>query len=238
MVYYNPRWIIVEFLRNRLTDPRKRAETAGSNSFIAEASQTDFDIEETGSGISCITSVTVDGVTQTKWLDYYPYFKGSTSSIKRVVFFTGLNQDQSVVVNYKHGSGLWIFGDKTNDKLSASKFPRIGILTIVAPEKRVGQFNSDMEARLNFQIDVWTKERGNNQIFTIDGINYAGEELAEYIGYQIKKAFEDFESDMHPALYGYEALNLPRTMPFNVDLQSHHKVVEIALSSINVGSVE
>lgn len=238
MVYYNPRWILVEFLRNRLTDPRARAEAANSNTFTATASQTDFDIVESSGGVSCITSVTVDSIAQTKWRDYYPLYKGKSVKVQKIVFFTALSGGEAVVINYKSGSSFWIFGDKPQEKLNATKFPRVDILTLAGSEKRVGQFNSDMEARMQFQIDVWAKERAKNQIFTIDSVSYAGEELAEYFAWKIKKLFEDFESDMHPALYGYEALSLPRTRPFNRELQCHQKVLELALTSINVGSVE
>ena len=51
MTYYSPKWIVVEFLRRRLTDPEDRAETATSDTFTATASQTDFALTPTSDEI-------------------------------------------------------------------------------------------------------------------------------------------------------------------------------------------
>ena len=237
MVYLNPRWIVVDFLRHRLTDPRARAEATATKTITATASQTEFQVTPPSGSVSCITAVTVDGTAKTKWQDYYIYFKGTSGAVSKVVFFTGITAGASVAIYHKYGSSNWIFGDKTNEKLSASAFPRLSILTAGGTEKRVGSYQSNLDAKLRFQVSVWAKERSNNQVFDIDDVNYSGEELAEYLAYQIKDAFNDYESDLHPALYGYEGLGLPRAMPFNDELQCHHKVLEFFLSGIDVGSV-
>ena len=63
MTYINPKFILVDFLRNLLTDPRStRIYTATSDSFTATAAQTTFSLPPSSvKTVSHITSITIDG---------------------------------------------------------------------------------------------------------------------------------------------------------------------------------
>ena len=234
-MYLNPEYFIVDFLRNRLTDPRtSRRPTLTSDSFTATASQTDFTLTPTsGTSLQNVSSVTVAGTAQTKWQDYYIDPRG-----QNIIFFTGLTVGQAVVVNYYEGTSNWIYWDKTSKTLSSTSFPRIDVLTISGPGKRLGNYEAPVENAILFQIDVWTKEKSDAQIFTIDSQNYTGENLAKYLAFQVMQNFEDHENDLHPALYDYTPTNaIPSTMPFDVDYQCHHKIVEFIMSGIKLGRI-
>jgi len=232
MVYLSPKTIIVDFLRKNVTDPRTRI-TSNSDSFTATASQTSFSLSPTsGKSLSHITSVTVAAVAKTKWQDYYIDFKN-----EKIVFFTGLTVGQAVVITYGEGTTNWIYPDKANKKLDALAFPRINVLVIGTPGKRLGNYEAPIEAVPRIQIDIWTKEKQDNQIFTIGGDKYTGEDLAEYIAYKITEAFEDNEDELFPALYGYDPVGMPPDLPFDDELQCHHKIVEFICRGISIGRI-
>jgi len=232
MVYLSPKTILVDFLRKNVTDPRARI-TSTSDSFTATASQTDFSLTPTtGKTLSYITSVTVNTTTSVKWQDYYIDFKN-----EKIVFFTGLSLADAVVVTYGEGATDWIFPDKPNTKLNALSFPRINIFIVGAPGKRLGNYEAPVEAVPRIQVDIWCKEKQDNQIFTIGGNKYTGEDLAEYLSYQITEAFENNESELFPALYGYDPVGMPPDLPFDEGLQCHHKIVEFICRGISIGRI-
>src|SRR6056297_1588228 len=108
-MYINPTWIIVEFLRSKITDPRSsRRPTSNSNTISASAGQTEFSITcSSGKSLSHISSIEVDSTAKDKWSDYYIDFKN-----EKIVFFSGLSSGQEVVINFYEGSTNWIFWDK------------------------------------------------------------------------------------------------------------------------------
>jgi hypothetical protein len=232
MTYLSPKTILVDFLRKNVTDPRGRI-TSNSETLTATASQTDFTLTPTaGKTLSYITSVTVDAVSKTKWQDYYIDFKN-----QKVIFFTGLTAGQSVVITYGEGATDWIYPDKANVKLNALSFPRMNILVIGAPGTRLGNYEAPVEAVPRIQVDIWTKEKQDNQIFTIDGNKYTGEDLAEYLAYQVTQAFENNEEELFPALYGYDPVGMPPDLPFDDELQCHHKTVEFLCRGLSIGRI-
>jgi len=232
MVYLSPKTIIVDFLRKNVTDPRSRISDSG-NSFFATAGQTEFQLTPTaGTSVSHIDYVTVDGVTKTKWQDYYIDFKN-----EKIIFYTGITLNDPVVVAYGEGTTDWIYPDKSNKKLNSLAFPRINVLIIGDPGVRLGNYEAPVEAVPRIQIDVWTKEKQDNQIFTIDGSKYTGEDLAEYLSYKITEAFEDNEDELFPALYGYDPVGMPPDLPFDDELQCHHKIVELVLRGVSIGRI-
>jgi len=234
MVYYSPRWIVVDFLRHRLTDPEARAETATSDTFTATDSQTDFTLTPTtGSKASCVTSVTVDDVTQTKNQDYWFNAKN-----KKVIFFSGQTEGVTVVVNYKEGTGQWIYSGMPRVDLTEDSYPRIALSVVSSPNLRMGKYDAPVESVMRFQADIFTSEARGTKIYTIGGSKYAGEDLAEYLAYQITQAFIDYIDDLQPALYDYVGLSGPRDVAFNKDTMTHHKIVEFSLRMINAGSVD
>jgi len=232
MVYLSPKTIIVDFLRKNLTDPRTRI-TSTSDSYTATAGQTSFTLTPTaGKKLSSITSVTVETVAQTKWQDYY-----IDSKNQKVIFFSGLTLSDAVVITYGEAASDWIFPDKPNTKLSALLFPRMNVKIISAPGVRQGNYEAPVEATIRVQVDVWCKEKQDNQIFTIDGDKYTGENLAEHISWKITEAFEDNEDELFPALYGYDPIGMPPDLPFDEELQCHHKVIEFTLKGLKLGRI-
>ena len=232
MVYLNPKTILVDFLRKNVSDPRERT-TSNSETLTATAGQTSFSLTPTaGKTLSYIESITVDAVATTKWQTYYIDFKN-----QKVVFFTGLTVGQSVVITYGEGSTDWIYPGKANKKLNALSFPRINILVVSSPGSRLGNYEAPVEATPRIQVDIWTKEKQDNQIFTIGGDKYTGEDLAEYLAYQITQAFENNEEELFPALYGYDPVGMPPDLPFNEELQCHHKTVEFICRGISIGRI-
>ena len=232
MVYLSPKTILVDFLRKNVTDPRERI-TSTTDSFTATASQTEFSLTPTtGKTLSHIISVTVATAAKTKWEEYYIDFKA-----QKVVFFTGLTVGQAVVITYGEATTNWIFPDKPNTKLNALSFPRINIFVVGSPGARMGNYEAPVEAVPRMQVDIWTKEKQDNQIFTIDGLKYTGEDLAEYLGYKITKAFEDNELELFPALYGYDPVGMPPDLPFDEELQCHHKIVEFLCRGLDIGRI-
>ena len=232
MVYLSPKTILVDFLRKNVTDPRERI-TSTTDSFTATASQTEFSLTPTtGKTLSHIISVTVATAAKTKWEEYYIDFKA-----QKVVFFTGLTVGQAVVITYGEATTNWIFPDKPNTKLNALSFPRINIFVVGSPGARMGNYEAPVEAVPRIQIDIWAKEKQDNQIFEIDGDNYTGEDLAEYIAYKITEAFEDNESELFPALYGYDPVGMPPDLPFDDELQCHHKIVEFICRGLDIGRI-
>jgi len=229
MVFISPKNVLCDFLRRRLTDPRSRAETSQTEEF--NGGSTDFQLTPTAGTMSCITSVTVDDSIQTKWKHYWIDFQN-----QKIIFYSntasGVN---NVDITYKRGTSNWIYPDKAKETLSKTAFPRMNILVVGGSGARLGQYNSNVESSIHFQIDIWAKE---NQKFTISSVVYEGDKLAEYIGYQITKAFRAYESDVYNALYNYTLLGTPRDLGFNQEMECFHKVVEVELKGIDVSEGE
>ena len=230
MVYISPKNILVDFLRKNVTDPRGRITTT-SDTFTATASQTTFSLTPTtGKSLSHVISVTSNSVAQSKWEDYYIDFKNET-----IVFYTGIGIGLSVVVSYGEGTTNWIYPDKPNTELTAISFPRMNVLVVSSPGTRLGNYEAPVEAVPRIQVDIWTKEKQDGQIFTIGGNKYTGEELGEYLAYQVTEAFENNESELFPAIYGYDPVGMPPDLPFDDELQCHHKIVEFICRGMHLG---
>lgn len=181
--------------------------------------------------MSCITLVTVDAVEQTKWKHYY-----IDAQNQKVIFYSNTAAGtNNVDITYKQGTSNWIYPDKAKETLSKTSFPRINILSPGGTAERVGQYDSNVQSAMRFQLDVWTKE---NQPQTIDSVVYEGDKLAEYLSYEITKAFRAYVEELHPALYDYSLLGTPRDMPFNQEMQCFHKITEIELKGIDVSEGE
>jgi len=232
MVYLNPKVIVTDFLRNNLTDPRSRAESSNSNT-ITSGGQTEFSITpSSGTTVSCITSVTVEGTTQDKWHDYYIDFQN-----QKVIFFNTVTNGDEVVINFKEGSTNWIYPDKPHTNLSINSFPRISITLVSGTGTRLGTYKAPIQTELQFSINIYTKEKGTDQIYTINGIKYYGNSLAEYISWQVMKAFEDNESEMFPALYDYTIPQPPLDLDFTTDSQTYRKQLNVNLKGVSVGEI-
>ena len=232
MAYLSPKTIIVDFLRKNVSDPRERISET-SDTFTATAAQTSFTLTPTsGSTYSYIESVTVDAVASVKWRDYYIDQRN-----QKVIFFTAMSGGEEVIITYGEGTSDWIFPDKPKKKLNALAFPRINVTIIGNPGKRMGNYEAPVEGIPRVQVHIWCKEKQDGQIFTIGDDKYTGEDLAEYLGWKIIEAFEDNESELFPAMYGYDPLGMGPDLPFDDETQCHHKVVEFLLRGLKQGRI-
>ena len=225
MVFISPKNVVVDFLRHRLTDPRSRAETSQTEEF--DGGSTDFQLTPTAGTMSCITSVTVGGTAQVKYKHYWIDWQN-----QKVIFYSNTTSGtDNVDITYKRGTSNWIYPDKAKVSLSKTAFPRLNVLVVGGTGGRLGQYNSDIESAIHFQIDIWTKE---NQPQTISGVKYEGDKLAEYFAHQVMAAFRSYENDLHPELYNYTPIGIPRDMGFSTELECFHSIVEVELKGINV----
>jgi len=233
MAYLSPKTIIVDFLRKNITDPRGRITSKINTTASAAVGQTTFQlVPTTGKSYSYIDTVTIDAVTSVKWRDFYIDPKK-----QQIIFFTAMAGGEEVIITFGETSSDWIFPDKATKKLDALSFPRMNVLMVGIPGVRQGNYEAPVEGTPRVQVDIWCKEKQNNQIFTIDGDKYTGEDLAEYLSWQVTKAFEDSESELFPALYGYDPVGMPPDLPFDDELQCHHKVVEFLLKGLDLGRI-
>ena len=229
MVFISPKNIIVDFLRHRLTDPRARAEDSRTEEFNGGGAT--FSLTASVGKMSCITAVTVDGTTQIKWADYYIDFQN-----QKVIFYSNTaGGTNNVDITYKQGTSNWIHADKVRESLSRTAFPRMNVLVVGGTGERLGQYNSNIQSVIHFQVDVWAKE---NQKQTISSVVYANDKLSEYFAYEVTKAFRAYVDDLHPALYNYTLLGTPRDLGYNQEMQCFHTVVEFELKGIDVSEGE
>ena len=217
----SPKVVLSDLLREIMTDPRTTRESTNSETFLAGESE--YSLTATTGRPQAITSLTVGGVSQTKWKDYFYDWQNYK------IIFSGVTAGE-VVVNYKQGTG-WIFPDKPHHKLSSTSFPRINILKSAGVESRFGQYNAPMESTIALQIDFWVK---NDLIYTdANGFKWAEDKLAEYLTSKAKKNLSDNVEKLFA--YGY-SLRIPtsdRDMPFDEEYQAHHKLFIIEFNSLN-----
>jgi hypothetical protein len=235
-MYLNPKWVICEFLRYRLLDVREeRRASEKTNSFTSTLGQDTFYFSfSTGMNLSSVKSLKVDSVELKKWRDYVIDFRN-----KCVVLNESLGAGEDVELTFYENNTDWIYWDVLNENLSPAQFPRISLIILNGVGVRLGNYKAPVLSTLSFQIDIYTKEKNRNQIFQIDGHNYTGEELAERISYDIVKAFEDYEDDLHPVFFDYTANNFPgRNMPFDETIQCHKRVLDCELSCVKVGRTD
>jgi len=227
MATISPKDIIVDFLRANLVDPRTRAEASNTEEF--NGGGTTFSLTPPTGSLSAVTAVTVDGAAQVKWLDFRIDFQNED-----IIFFSNTaSGTNNVDITYKHGTTNWIFPDKPLPTLSLTSFPRISVLAVDGTGDRLGQFNSDVQSTVLYQIDVWAAE---DFITTIDSVIYEGDKLAQFFGLKIMEIFRSNIDELHPPLYNYKPGYL-RDLPYDKDLQLHHKLFECEFNSINIGEI-
>lgn len=157
-----PKDIFVEFLRTVYKEPARsglsKRHTTGSDNVAATAGQTSFVVDTLK--LLCVNSVTVDGVAQTKWVDYDVDLRNN-----RIVFRTGLTLAQAVVISYDYNtSGIsWINVANperdTSDKLSRIDYPRVAVSELDFGGRFMG-FNSDkQDSTVVFSIDIAAKDK-------------------------------------------------------------------------------
>jgi len=222
--------IVVDFLRTRLVDPKARAEDAETDNVTATAGQTEITLTPTVGTVSCITSLTVNAVAKVKWRDYFWDYQN-----QKVTFFTALTLNDAVIINFKQGTTNWCYSDKPDEELSATSFPRISLFTVSNSGSRLGQYEAPVESSPVLQIDIWVKD---GYIATVSGRKYSNDYLTRYLGNQITRAFEKYESDLFPVLYAYRPVSGPRTAPYSDEYQAFHSIVEVNLNGLAQGRIE
>lgn len=228
----SPKIIITDFLRSRVTDPRGRNADSNIETFTATAGQTEFILTAPSGSVDFVSKVEINNTEIKKWRDYaYDY------RLEKIILFTASTLADEVKVTYNHGIS-WIYDDKPYVSLSSQSFPRISISVLSSPTTRLGNYEAPVESSIQMQIDIWVKEKQDGQVFEMDGKKWSGERLAELIGYSITNAFEDYEEDLFPVLYGFSASSYPIDLPYDEDLQVHHKSLTIEIRGINIGRIE
>ena len=242
--WISPKDIVVDLLRVRITDPRgvSRSGNEYAQDFTPDGSTTEFTITPPSGTVSCITSVTLDGTSKIKWTDYF------WDARNQKIIFTTAPSGTILRVKFMHGSTDWIYSDKPDIRVKSVDFPRMDILIIPAGGRRMGNYEAPVQDIAHFQVDVYTKPKADDQIFTITTTagsistkvtrKMAGEELAEYLAYQVKKTMEEYESDIHPILYDYAPFGPVKDMGYNEIYQCFHYVFEFMLSGIELGRID
>lgn len=233
--YFENKWAVVEFLRDRLQDPRSaRRPTSTSDTFTADGSTVEFTMTPSlVSGSSTvynttqhIDSVTVAGSTKKKWEDY------SVDLQNQLIRFKTAPASGSIVATYSEGTSNWIYPDLAKVSLTASSYPRINVLVVSSTGDRLGNYQSDIGQDERFQIDIWTKE---GQTFSsLDGMTLSGSSLGMYLARKINLAFKDYIDDLYPKLYNYRLINI-RDAVWEKNREVFHTIIEIELSSVNSG---
>jgi len=228
--YIDPEDLVADFLRKNLTDPRARAEATDSDTIVATAGQTTFTPTPSSGTVSCVTAVTLAGSSLIKWKDYYWDYQN-----QYIILAVAATIGQSVVITYKYGTTNWIYSDKPDEGLTRTGYPRIEIFSPAGPGVRLGNYKAPVEGSPVLQIDVWCKK---DQPFTINSRTYSNNYLGRYLGNQITKAFENNIDDLHPALYNYVPISIPRAGPYDDESQVYHTILEINLRGIKLGRIE
>lgn len=222
----NPKDIISDLLREVMTDPRTTRESTNSETF--SSGETEYELTATTGNPQVITSLTIGGVAQKKWKDYFYDWQNY-----KIILPSAASGE--VIVNYKQGTG-WIYPDKPNYKLSATSFPRINVMKSAGVGTRFGNYKAPMEESIALQIDFWIKR---DFIYTDpNGFKWSNDKLGDYLISKAKKNLSDNEDKLH--CYGY-SLRIPtsdRDMPFDEEYQAHHKLFILEFDSINEGEVE
>lgn len=223
--------VVVDHLRVNLTDPRSRAEDTSTKNVTATAGQTEIEIDAPDDNtVSCVTSLTVNGTAKSKWKDYHWDYQN-----EKVTLFDSLSVGDSVVINYKYGSTNWIYSDRPDYNLSSISFPRISVMTLNAPGKRLGQYKAPIETSYYFQIDIWCKD---SYVYTSGDNKYSNIFLARYLGNRIGKTFEDNESELFPLLYNYVPISGVKNAPYSERYQAFHVIKEVNFKTLRAGRIE
>ena len=148
-----PEEILTEFFRAYVPEVKRdglaNRQRTDSESFNGDASKKTFIINESNE-ILAINSITVDGTTKNKYVEY-----AIDLDNKLITFVTAPGSGtNNVVISYEIGSN-WIYSDKPRKKLSVSNYPRISVLTLDQGENPLGVgFGGPYWMDGIYQIDV------------------------------------------------------------------------------------
>lgn len=216
--------IIVNLLRDKITDPRGRCETSDStNTMTGDGSTNTYDLTFTGGNKGyCITSVTGNAVELKAFVDYTFDLQNQTITINTTNLI-------AYVVTCKVGKTNWIFPDLNRKKItSITDYPRINIKKVSGAGVREGNYTSKVYKTSTYLINVWVKEKYKK---SIDGIVYSGDAMADYLNKKIISVFEDDINEIYPRLGNFE-LNNDIEAVWIPESQLWHSVVDISLDMI------
>lgn len=229
-----PETVLVEFLRTKLTDPRSRDTTTNTETFSGDGSTTEFSLSvPAGNHLSAITSLQVGGSAVDKWKDYDIDLQN-----KKVTFDTApATGTDNIEITYKYGDN-WIDWRRPSDSNDRGLFkdeadwPRIIITITGGPSNPLGQRGADQEDVLLVTIEARAKE---DYYPTIAGTKYNSTALCDYLVRQCKKYLRTDIEDMYPVLYDFRVLTQPRSLEFDVRLQTEISAMDLQLRGINTG---
>ena len=222
-----PKNIIVEFLRTNLTDPRGRDTTTETDTFSGTGASQTLTLTPSQSfySVVAITDVSVGGSSIDKWQDYNLDLQNGT------VTGTFTSGTDNIVVTYKVGRTTWIFPNLARDSLSATSYPRINVLQVGESADQMGNYTTELNHRIRFQIDIWVKDGYKYDDGTII---HVGDELAMYLARKIAKLLSSDNNEMYPLLFDYSVINLSDAR-WEMDKQCFHVIFEFYLSGIDIG---
>ena len=231
----NPEVVLVEFLREHLTDPRARDTTTETQTFSGDGSTTTFSLTIPGSGnhLSAITALTVGGTAQEKWAEYYIDLQN-----KQIIFYTApASGTENISVTFKYGTN-WIDFRRASDKENAGVYqdetdwPRVIITLNGGPSNPLGQHGADQEDVLLWTVEARAKE---DYYPTINGTKYNSVALCDYLVRQAKKYLRTDIEDLYPELYDFRVLTQPRSLPFDKRIQCDTSAMDLQLRGLNTG---
>lgn len=218
-----------------MTDPRSRDTSTNTETFDGDNSTTEFSLTLPGSGnhLSAITSVSIDGTDQSKWLDYWVDLQNKT-----ITFYTApASGTDNISVTYKYGQN-WIYPDRPssddNNKVMTdeTEWPRVSVIVSGGGGDPLGKQDTDAEDSLLVTVEVRTKEKYRP---TINGVIYDSQRLAHYFARRAKKYLRSEASDMDPELYDVRPSRQPRNEPFDENYQTSYATYEFTVKGINTG---
>lgn len=227
MYFEEPEEIVYHFLRTRVAEVTRvglsNRTSTDSESFVGDDSTVEFTIS---ANISAVTSVTVDGTTQTPYLHYNIDIENN-----KIKFATAPGNTLAVIVNYIAGTN-WIFPDMPRNDLSKASLPKIGswqISEITAPEELGDQANS--YDTCVFQIDVVTHKE---QTCTINSESVMDVNVAKYLARKIKNAFKDYaKTDLIYVIYDFSFLD-NANQPFQEEYNIFRRTLQIQINFRNL----
>jgi hypothetical protein len=223
-----PTWILVEFLRARITDPKGR-HTETTESQNGTGSKTVFTLTPPSGNVQCMNSVTVGGTAQYKYKDYTMDLYAKT-----ITFTTAPDAGtNNVVFNYDYGSKSWIYPDMPMETLASTAFPRISVTEIGTSGRGAGLGETRTLDNIRFQIDVWTM---NNIAATVAGeANIANMILVQYYARAVWKTIRDYWTDIM-----YADMHRPNLVnkfdhPYDENTQMFRTTLEVEMIGENIG---
>lgn len=186
-------------LRNQLTDPQGRGSSK-TDTWPNASNQGTFTLTETS--VKNVSGVSVDGNSKSLRTDYTVEYNPAGSSDKVIMDspVTG-----SVDITYSYGK-TWIYPEFP--RLKDVTLPRVSVIRIGPSEddRYIGE--SNIIYSQTFQTDVWV-DRSTE--CTINGVNYSGASLRDYIGDQILDAVRGNGRDWIPNQYYMRIASIENT---------------------------